>query len=111
MPVALIVFAWTYTTELVNGWPTGRPDAYHYCVGLVKDLLKKNERYDQAHRLMARLYHFDGRHDEGLEHSRRAYEINPYNSDMIVSYGLSLIYTGRSTRARTVKRCRRRPTS
>ena len=94
LPLALLGIGWTYTTELVNGWPTDRPDAYDYCVALAKDLLRRNERYDQAHRLLGRLYHFAGMHDEALTHSRRAYEINPYNSDMIVSYGLSLIYTG-----------------
>ena len=94
LPVALIGVGWTYTTELVNGWPTDRTDAYDYCVDIAKDLLTRNERYDQAHRLLARLYHFAGQHDEALKHSKRAYDINPYNSDLIVSYGLSLVYTG-----------------
>lgn len=94
LPLALIAIAWTYALELLNGWPSGRPDAYDYCLSLAKGLLKQNERYDQAHRLLARLFQFAGRHDEALEHSKRAYEINPYNSDMIVNYGLSLLYSG-----------------
>ena len=96
LSLALVVLAWTYVTELINGWPPGRDDAYDFCLGITKDLIKQNERYDQGHRLLARLYHMGGRHDEALKHSERALEINPYNSDMMVSYGYSLILNGES---------------
>ncbi|MDX1710634.1 MAG: adenylate/guanylate cyclase domain-containing protein [Rhodovibrionaceae bacterium] len=94
LPLAQIGLGFTYALELINGWPTDRPDAFDFAVKIARDLLRRNERFDHAHRLLARLYHFAGRHDEALEHSRRAYEINPYNSDMLMQYGLSLVFTG-----------------
>jgi len=94
LPLAQIGLGFTYLLDLINGWPTDRPDAFDFAVKIARDLLRSNERFDHAHRLLGRLYHFAGRHEEALEHSRRAYEINPYNSDMMLSYGISLVYTG-----------------
>ena len=96
LPLARIVQAWTYVTELINGWKPGRPDAFEFCLGVAKDLIKQNDRYDQAHRILARLLHMSGRHEEALKHSRRAFEINPHNSDMMISLGYSQVLVGQA---------------
>ena len=109
--LAKIILAWTYVTELINGWPPGRNDAFDFSLDIARDLIKQNERYDQAHRLIARLYHMAGRHEEALKHSQRALEINPYNSDMMISYGYSLILDGDSAEglAHIERACRLNP--
>ena len=62
----------------------------------MRGVLRRNDRRYQAHRLLARLLHLAGAHDEALEHSHRCQELNPYDSDMIVAYGISLICVGRA---------------
>jgi adenylate cyclase len=96
LPIAVVGLAWTHAFEIFYGWPRSRPDTLEYCLGLATGLLRSNERYDHAHRLLARLYHVMGRHDEALLHSERAWQINPYNSDFICNYGQSLAYVGRA---------------
>ena len=96
LPLGIICLAWTYGLELMYGWPSARADALDYCIGLMREVLRRNDRYSQAHRLLSRLLHLAGAHDEALEHGHRCQELNPYDSDMIVTYGMSLICVGRA---------------
>ncbi|MEE8505045.1 MAG: adenylate/guanylate cyclase domain-containing protein, partial [Kiloniellales bacterium] len=96
LPLGIICLAWTYALELIFGWPSPRADALDYCIGLMREVLRRNDRYSKAHRLLARLLHLAGAYDEALEQAQRCHELNPYDSDMILTYGISLICVGRA---------------
>lgn len=91
-----LCLCWTYFIELSNGWPPPRPDALDYCMGLVRDMLRHNDRSAHLHRLMGRLCQLAGDHDQGLAHAERAYRLNPYHSDMVLTYGHALLWNGRA---------------
>jgi len=97
-PLAIVCECWTYAMEVSFGWPLSRPDNIDYCIARLRDLFARSERHSQAHRLLARLLHMKGDHASALRHSERAYELNPYDSDMIMSLGLSYCYTGEGRR-------------
>ena len=98
LPLAIVCECWTHATEVSFGWPLSRPDTVDYCITRMRDLFARSERHSQAHRLLARLLHMKADHASALRHSERAYELNPYDSDMILSLGLSHCYTGESQR-------------
>ena len=95
-PFPAICLGWTYSIELQNGWPSPRDDALDYCLGLLRDILRRDDRSAGAHRLMSRLLLLAGDHDQGLAHAERAYQLNPYSSDIIFSYGTGLMWNGRA---------------
>jgi len=47
-------------------------------------------------RLMARLLQTSGDYDRALANAERAYQLNPCHSDMVASYGMSLVWCGRA---------------
>jgi TolB-like protein/Flp pilus assembly protein TadD len=94
-----LCLCWTYAVELINGWPSPREDAIEYCLGLLRDILRRHDRSAQAHRLMGRLLIIAGDQEKGLAHTERAYQLNPYNSDMMTSYGFALLWNGRTDEA------------
>ncbi|GAB5467095.1 MAG: adenylate/guanylate cyclase domain-containing protein [Rhodospirillales bacterium] len=91
-----VCLCWTYVIELASGWPPSRPDALAYCQNSVRDLLRQHDRSAHLHRLMSRISLITGDQDQGLAHAERAYRLNPYHSDMVMTYGISLLWTGRA---------------
>lgn len=91
-----ICLCWTYALELINGWPSSRDDALDYSKALIRDVLRSHERSAHAHRLMGRLLLAGGDHDQGLAHAQRACQLNPHHSDMLMSYGIALVWDGRA---------------
>jgi adenylate cyclase len=98
LPLAVVCECWTYALELMRNWPLSRDDALEYCTRRAEELLALNERQSQVHRLLARLRHMAGDHVSALAHANRAYELNPYDSDIVLSLGHSLAFTGQIDR-------------
>ena len=94
-----LCLCWTYVIELINGWSSPREDALDYSLGLVRDLLRRNDRSAHLHRLMGRLLLLAGDHDKGLAHSERCHQLNPYHSDMVMSYGFALMWSDHAREA------------
>lgn len=91
-PVACL--CWTYAVDLINGWPLPRDDALDYSLSLVRDMLRRHDRSAHAHRLLGRLLLLTGDYDQALAHAERSYRLNPHHSDMVMSYGFALIWSG-----------------
>lgn len=95
----VLCLCWTYAVDEMNGWPPARKDAIDHSLGLMRDLLRRHERSAHVHRLLSRLLLLAGDFDQGLAHAERCYQLNPYHSDMAMSYGLALMYSGQSDKA------------
>ncbi len=89
-----LCLCWTHVTELANGWPSARADALEYNTSLIRALLRRHDRSAHLHRIMSRLHLLAGDHDQGLSHAERAHRLNPYHSDMVVNYGVALLWSG-----------------
>ncbi len=90
-----LCLCWTYAIESFGGWPT-RPDPLGHAMGLLRPLLRQHDRSAHLHRLMARLCLQSGDLEQGLAHAERAYRLNPHHSDMVLSYGVALLWIGRT---------------
>lgn len=89
-----LCLCWTYASELSGGWPLGREDALEFSLREMRDLMRRYPRSAHIHRLVSRLCIFDGDHAQGVAHAERAYELNPYNSDMMMALGLANLWNG-----------------
>jgi adenylate cyclase len=89
-----LLLCWTYAIELQQGWPSSRDDGLDYSLRLMRDVLRRHDRSAHAHRLMGRLLVVMGQHDQGLAHARQAFALNPYHSDMIMNFGMVLVWNG-----------------
>ncbi len=98
-PLAIICDCWTYAFEVMFGWPRSRDDGVDYAIARIRELLTRSERHSQAHRLMGRLLHIKDEHSAALNYTERAFELNPYDSDMLIAHGHSLLCTGQGARA------------
>ncbi len=96
-----LCLCWTHALELRGGWEPSRPDALEYSLNLMQDLLHRYPRSAHAHRLMSRLLFFKPDHEHGLAHAVRAYELNPYHSDMMIELGVALTRNGQAQEAIT----------
>lgn len=94
LPLAEICECWTYLIELMRGWPLTVEDTIDHCLERVERLLARNDRQSQAHRIMTRLRHLSGDHRSALIHAERAYELNPFDTDILLNLGQSLSFTG-----------------
>ena len=91
---ARLVLGWVGFIE--TRWAPDRDAKFDEAIAIVRELVRENERNSGAWRLMSRLYLQAGQPDEALTHARRAAEINPYDSDIIVTEGMTLIRSGKS---------------
>jgi adenylate cyclase len=94
-----LCLCWTYASEQIAGWPPEREDGLEYSLALMADLLRRQSRSAHAHRCISRLLFLDGDPARGLAHAERAYELNPYHSDMMIELGLALLWSGRTEEA------------
>ncbi len=92
-----LCLCWVEAAAIGNGWPTSRPDALEHCLAVTREVVRRHDRSAQAHRLMGRLASLKGDHAEALAQSERAWRLNPYNSDMMASYGYILARSGRAS--------------
>jgi len=92
---AQLVLGFTYAVAMANGWPTDQDDPLEYALSIARDLVRQNEHLSNGWRLLSRLLLFSDQIDEALAHIRRAHEINPYDSDIIINHGMLLIRIGR----------------
>jgi adenylate cyclase len=90
-----LCLCWTYALELINGWPSPRDDALEYSLSLTRDMLRRHDRSAHLHRLVGRLLLLAGDHEQALAHTERSYRLNPHHSDMVMSYGFALVWSGR----------------
>ena len=86
--------AWTHMIAIYHGWPLARPDALEYALKLARGLMRRHPRSAHVHRLISFILFTSGDHDHGLEHARRAYDLNPWHADMMICLGLALMWTG-----------------
>lgn len=94
-----LCLCWTYVAELSGGWPRTRRDALPFALSKMRELMHRHPRSAHVHRLMSRLCIFDGDHAQGVAHAERAYELNPYHSDMMIALGLARLWNGESDQA------------
>ena len=94
-----LCLCWTYAAELGNGWPSPRADALDHCLAVVGDVVRRHDRSAQAHRLMARLAALQGDYAEAVAQSERALQLNPFNSDMMMSHAYIIARAGRAAEA------------
>ena len=94
-----LCLCWTYAVELSGGWPTTRVDALDFTLNEILDLMRRYPRSAHIHRLMSRLRFFDGDYQQGVAHAERAYELNPYHSDMMIALGMARLWNGEPDQA------------
>lgn len=94
LPEARLILGWTYTIQGMNGWPSDQDDPLGFALQIARDLVRENERFASAWRLLGRISINLGQTEEGLAHVRRALEINPYDSDIVISCGMCLVRSG-----------------
>jgi adenylate cyclase len=94
--VARLYLAWNYAVAAANNWPTDRDNPAAYAEEIAHDIAREDDRLAGAWRLLSRLAFDSGRIDEALARSRRAQEINPYDSDCMVFHGMWLTKSGRA---------------
>ena len=99
-----IGLCWTYAVEIGSGWPSPRCHALEHSLALMRDVLHRNHRSAQAHRLMARLAALEGDHTEALAHSAQAMALNPHNSDVLNNHALMLARSGQERGGRAAGR-------
>ncbi|SLN44357.1 Adenylate and Guanylate cyclase catalytic domain protein [Roseovarius albus] len=94
-----LCLCWTYAIELGSGWPSSREDPIGFCLDEMRRLTRLHPRSAHIHRLTSRLYYFKGNYADGLAHAKRAYELNPFHSDMMITLGTALMWEGRPKEA------------
>lgn len=97
-----LCLCWTYTIEMASGWPLSKENANEFCLEEMRRLMRLHPRSAHIHRLTSRLCYFKGDHADGLAHARRAYELNPFHSDMMVTLGTALMWDGSPEDAREI---------
>jgi hypothetical protein len=90
-----LCLCWTYAIELAGGWPSTRADALEFALNEMIDLMRRYPRSAHIHRLMSRLRYFESDYAKGVAHAERAYELNPYHSDMMIALGLARLWGAR----------------
>lgn len=94
-----LCLCWTYITELASGWPSSREDSIDFCLEEMKRLMHLYPRSAHIHRLISRIYYFQGDFAEGLVHAKRSFELNPFHSDMMITLGTAYMWDGRPKEA------------
>ncbi|NOD78485.1 MULTISPECIES: adenylate/guanylate cyclase domain-containing protein [unclassified Ruegeria] len=94
-----LCLCWTYAIELAGGWPSTRADALEFTLNEMIDLMRRYPRSAHIHRLMSRLRYFESDYAKGVAHAERAYELNPYHSDMMIALGLARLWNGEPEQA------------
>lgn len=89
-----LCFGWCQIMHVNFGWPLPRPDAFGHSDQLARDLVRRYPRSAHAHRLKSYIARTSGDHERALTHARRAYELNPWHADMMVTLGSTLIMDG-----------------
>ncbi len=75
--------------EFAGSWPLSRVDALEFSLNEMLNLMRRHPHSAHIHRLMSRLRFFDGDYAQGVAHAGRAYELNPYHSDMMIALGMA----------------------
>ena len=91
---AKLLLAFTLTLELGWGWATDVDETRTTALALTEELLLRDPANATVHRLAARLYSYLGRHAEALTHSERSLTLNPYDGDVLVMRGMTLMEAG-----------------
>ncbi|MEM7068304.1 MAG: adenylate/guanylate cyclase domain-containing protein [Pseudomonadota bacterium] len=94
-----LCLCWTYAVDLQIGWTLSREDALEYSIAEMLDLMRRYPRSAHLHRLMSRLRFFEGDYGEGVAHAERAFELNPYHSDMMTALGMARLWNGEPAQA------------
>lgn len=89
-----LCLAWCHILHVNYGWPLARPDALDYCDQLARDLVRRFPRSAHAHRLRSFVSRIGGDHAQALTHARRAYALNPWHADMMITLGSTLMMHG-----------------
>ncbi len=97
-----LCLCWTYAIEIWGGWPLGREDALEFSLKELRDLMQRYPRSAHIHRLFSRLCIYDGDHAQGVAHAERAFELNPYHSDMTMALGMARLWNGELDQAVTL---------
>lgn len=89
-----LCLGWCHILHVNFGWPLPRPDAFDHSDQLAQDLVRRYPRSAHAHRLRSFVARTGGDHAQALTHARRAYELNPWHADMMITLGSTLIMHG-----------------
>ena len=89
-----LCLGWTYLVTARAGWPDPHPDPLNRAREITRGLMHKHPRSAHVHRLISQILFQAEEHDQGLAHARRAYDLNPWHADMMVTLGIALMYSG-----------------
>lgn len=89
-----LCLGWCHILHVNHGWPLPRPDAFDHSDQLARDLVRSYPRSAHAHRLRSFVARTGGDHAQALTHARRAYELNPWHADMMITLGSTLMMHG-----------------
>ena len=95
----MLCLCWTHAIELASGWPLSREDALEFSIAQMSDLMRRYPRSAHVHRLISRLFIFQGDYNQGVAHAERAYALNPYHSDMMIAIGIARLWNGQPEQA------------
>lgn len=93
------ILAFTLTIELTWKLIADVEAAQTRALDLTEEILTRDPGNANAHRLAARLFCYLGRVSDALNHSERSLSLNPYDGDVLVMHGLTLIQAGRAEEA------------
>ena len=93
--LAFVGLGWTYALDVITNWVAVGPETIDKALGYAQKAVRLDPNSAEAHRLIARIYQLQGRHEESLAMIRRALELNPNNGDFLATYGVMLTYAGR----------------
>ncbi len=78
------------------GWMTPKEDVLDEAERLAEIAMRKNPRNYMSHYTLARVLSRRGRHVEAIEHYKRAAELNPSDSLVLIAMSIPLLYEGRT---------------
>ncbi|GGF63662.1 TolB amino-terminal domain-containing protein [Mameliella alba] len=78
------------------GWMTPMDDVLDEAEELAEIAMRKNPRNYMSHYTLARVLSRRGHHVEAIEHYKRAAELNPSDSLVLIAMSIPLVYEGRA---------------
>ena len=97
--MAKLLLAFTLAVELIWHWAADVEAAEKKALALTEEVLARDPLNANVHRTAARLNCYLGHLNTALIHSERSLTLNPYDGDMLVMHGMTLMQAGRAREA------------